>query len=309
MPMKPGGANAPENYDPNTGKYIKTASENTKNITLTFADGTSREIFCESEENPLEVKPTDSLEIKFDKMVAMPLFIKNVEAWTEMYKNYGFVVEACGFGNTKVDEPLGIDFRVIMKNVKTGASFPLTIDFKFINRSLSQFNDRKFVLHLLKKNTDAQVLNTKHINDAYCFMSCDFGSINAKNIVQRLERGDNSVWNELEKIQFDFIGKRDLENSIFGLTGGRSNLKNMARSLTEQFQDGYMDGLKVLVRDENGNPIVVYKDFKDNAYAINIAKLPNDKYDTMLVLPKFTGEALFGKALHTKRLNKNEIKY
>lgn len=310
MPVKPGGANVPENYDPNTGKYVKGDVGKNKTLTINLPSGGTKEVFC-SGPNPLQIRPDDDTGSRFDKLVSVPLFIANIETWAAPYINAGFELAEYGFGDPKIDEPLGIDFRMTLRDPKTGKTFNLGIDFKFIKRSLMFFDDRRFSFHLLRANTDGQFLNNKHINDAYCFLSCDFGGMSQEQIVKALESGDKSVFDKLNRVQFDLVGKKQLDSAVFGLVGGEEKLRTMATEQQEQFKDGYMAGLKVLKEDREGKASLISQSFGKGAYSINTQRFVDGKYDTMLILYAPAAAALLKNVMITTKASadKNEIKY
>lgn len=308
MPVKPGGANTPENYDPNTGKYVKGDVGKNKTLTINLPGGGTKEVFC-SGDNPLKIRPDDDTGNRFDKLVSVPLFIANIETWAAPYINAGFELDEYGFGDPKIDEPLGIDFRMTLRDPKTGNYIHLGVDFKFIKRSLMAFNDRRFSFHLLRANTDGQFLNNKHINDVYCFLSCDFGGLSQEQIVEALENGDKSVFSKLNNVQFDLVGKKQLDSSIFALVGGEEKLRQMAYEQQEQFKDGYMEGLKVIRQDDEGKAALIQQTFDRGNYSINTQRFPNGKYDTMLILYAPAANALLKNVMITTRASGNKIKY
>lgn len=213
--------------------------------------------------DPLQVLPSDDKKKVFDKVVATPLFIKNIDAVVnQLFEGYEKVSEGFGLshyyakdpndpdGKTKDfgDEPYGIDYHVNLRDKITGEITPLRIDFKFIfNDAYNNYDDLSVPLKLFRDKGDAQFLNKNHANNLFMFMSLkSFGNLD--DLINATRNGTLS--DRVDKMKILVYDADSLKEKMFAEFGSEENLRSIAEQQREFFKAGLIPEQFVIGRDK-----------------------------------------------------------
>ena len=254
MPQKTGGGGfAPENYDPKTGKYVKTEigadgqehkkidTSKTHPLEVKLFNGQKKVVFNSNEFNPLEPRPGESPKKRFDKTIVLPLFIQYVDEWLGGVLPEGSEIISQGFGNQKVDDRIGIDYRISWKG-PDGKIHRWTYDFKFVrtNHLYNQgYDNIGMPLHLFKETVDGQFLNGSHKNTHYAFLTLD-DQIGWKKLLENVESG-KPLSDFVSKLKFQSISADSLRSEVFNNIMKEDNLKTLCKNMQDDLKDGYFD--------------------------------------------------------------------
>ena len=331
-----GGQFAPKGYNEQYGQYEDLSGNTNYNQTMEvkFADGTSKTIFNTNEFNPLEVDwEHDSDDIKVDKTIVMPLFIKNTEQLIQPFVDEGYQVWKEGFGHLKDwkkensndtikagDENTGIDYRIIFYHPERDEFFTMKIDFKFLkNNEFSSFEDPRCSLHLFRdsdeRGKEAQFLNGKHKNNYYAFMNLDTNDKSLYSLLPIIKNGGD-ISQKIFGMKMMAFKTQDLRSNVFRICGNEQKLRNECLQQRELFRNGMVPSEEVVTWEygKDHSPYHVEKVFSNpitgENYKITTKKMKNAG-NKIFTSVSFNTNELRKKIPNNiyKQLNDREIKF
>lgn len=258
-----GGQFIPKDYNDDTGQYEGKSSWKTKLIKVG-----NKTIFNSSKNNPLDIKPEDDADRVFDKLIAMPLFIQNIDSTLTRLYNIGYEKISEGFGDERIDENRGIDYRVVLHNPKTGKTRYLKIDFKYIRlRDFNSYDNPSIPLHLLRDRGDAQFLNTKHDmknhgTNTFMFMCLNLLNDDRDTLINIAQNGN--IAEQIYGMKLMHYNSTALKEAIFNEFGSERDLREIANDQRERLTHGFSDRNEIVRRNhKTGKPFFFRKTVVD----------------------------------------------
>lgn len=243
-----GGQFVSKNYvtvkEDKNGNQIFIAGSDATKLSLKCSNGTTKEIYNASNINPFAITEKDDINKKFDKLITMPLLIKNMDKILTPFKDAGYESVFEGFGNPRDDENRGIDYRIVMYNKEKDKIMQFNIDFKFIKQdehNIGDYNNTYIPLHLFrdsdKPGEEAQFLSKRHKNNVYLFLALDTGGMSFKELLNAKMRG-RDISDNIFGMKTKWFSTRQLKQSVFDLAGSEEKLRQAALEQREKFRHG-----------------------------------------------------------------------